>query len=66
MDQSIKVYNLHDSGQKIDDLEYWKGKTPREKLHALEVIRASGSKLNQTRDGKEQRLRRVLRITQQK
>ena len=45
MDKEIRIYDLHDPQQYEDEKAYWKSKTPKERLHALEVIREKGNKL---------------------
>lgn len=62
MDKKIKIYDLHDPQQYEDEREYWRDKTPEEKLHALEIIRRAGNKLGKQQDGDQQRLRRIYKI----
>jgi hypothetical protein len=67
MDKEIRIYNLHDPQQYEDEKAYWKSKTPKERLHALEVIRETGNKLIYNKSSSnedQQRLRRVLRIVE--
>ena len=64
MEKSIKIYDLHDPAQEQDNIEYWKGKSAREKLHTLETIRASWNKFSDKNYGEKQRLRRVIRVTE--
>jgi hypothetical protein len=66
MDKTIRVYDLNDPQQYEDEKEYWRSKTPEERLHALEMIRETGLKLLYDNKGgndeNQQRLRRVLRV----
>lgn len=62
MDKQIKIYNLHDPQQYEDEKEYWRNKTPEEKLNALEIIRRTANKLGREQNGDQQRLRRVYKI----
>jgi hypothetical protein len=66
MEKRIKIYDLHDPQQYEDDREFWRNKTPREKLQALEMIRSAWYKFESNRDENQQRLRRVFRIIEQK
>ena len=62
MDKKVKIYDLHDPQQYEDEQEYWRNKSPEEKLHALEVIRHTGNKLGTKKNANQQRLRRVYKI----
>jgi hypothetical protein len=62
MEKQIKIYDLHDPQQIEDEREYWRNKTPAEKLHALEVIRRSRNKLGKKQNGNQQRFRRIIRV----
>lgn len=64
MDKRIKIYDLDDSQQYEDEKEYWENKSPKEKLHALEVIRETWRKLNQDQNEDKQGFRRILRVTE--
>lgn len=66
MNKQVKIYDLHDPQQYEDVKEYWRHKTPEEKLHALEVIRRAGNKLGKEQNGNQQRLRRVYKIIERK
>jgi hypothetical protein len=66
MKNRIKIYDLHDSRQTDDDMEFWRSRTPEEKLIALEEIRSTWNKLNNIPDENQQRLRRVIRIIKSK
>ena len=61
MDKEIRIYDLHDPQQYEDEKTYWKSKTPKERLHAAEVLRQQYYKLKGY--GSEPRLQRVYRIT---
>lgn len=60
--KNIRIYNFKDEQQYKDEKAYWQGKTPEDKLHALETIRKTWFKLNKKSDGDQPRLRRVFRI----
>lgn len=67
MEKRIKKYNLHDSAQYEDEIEYWKKVLPEEKLSILQELREQYIELfnkqelyNESRKG----LRRVYKITQ--
>jgi len=62
MEKYVKKYHMKDPQQYEDEREYWRSKTPEEKLNALEAIRKTWHKLNPNEDGNEQGLRRVIRI----
>ena len=70
MEKVIKKYTLSDKQQEEDDKQFWQNKSIAYKMQVLESLRRDAYKLglypNQTEDGSEQRLRRVLRITKQK
>jgi len=62
MEKTVKKYHLKDPQQVEDEREYWRNKTPEERLMALEAIRKTWHKLNPEEDGSEQGFRRVIRI----
>lgn len=62
MDKQVIKYHLKDPQQYDDEKEYWRNKTPEEKLMALEAIRETWHKLNPNADESEQEFRRVIRI----
>ncbi len=66
MEKVIRKYNLHDPQQYEDERAYWRSKTPQEKLQALEAIRKTGNKLQNSKkepiNGDQQGLRRVFRV----
>lgn len=66
--KTIRVYDLNDPQQYEDEKEYWRSKTPQERLHALEMIRETGLKFlydnKEGEDENKQRLRRVLRVVE--
>lgn len=64
MDKTVKIYDLKDPQQHEDEREYWRNKTPEEKLDALEAIRETWHKLNPDTDGKKQGFRRVVRFVE--
>jgi predicted Fe-S protein YdhL (DUF1289 family) len=68
MKKVIRKYDLHDPQQYEDEREFWRSKTPEEKLQILEAIRQTGSKLkNENQEpinGNQSRLRRVLRVVE--
>lgn len=66
MEKYIKKYHLKDPQQYEDEREYWRSKTPGEKLEALEAIRETWHKLNPEKNGNKQGFRRVIRIIKQK
>jgi hypothetical protein len=66
MDKRVKIYDLNDPQQYEDEKEYWKSKSPEEKLQALEAIRATYLKLNHEFDGDKPRFRRVFQIVERK
>jgi len=68
MDRDVKVYSLSDSQQAIDEKRYWKRQSIEFKIGVLESLREDAIKLGLYPDSHEakQRLRRVLRITEQK
>lgn len=63
MEKKVKTYDLHDSKQIEDEKEYWLSKTPIERLVAAESLRKQFMQLKGI--DAEQRLQRVLRITEQ-
>lgn len=66
MEKRVKIYGLKDPQQVEDEREYWRNKTPGEKLEALEAIRETWHKLNPERNESEPRFRRVVRIIKSK
>ena len=62
MDKEIRIYNLHDPQQYEEEKAYWRSKTPKERLHAAEILRKQFYKLKGYES--EPRLQRVYRITQ--
>lgn len=62
MNKRIKIYDLHDPQQYEDEREYWRNKTPKEKLEVLEAIRSTWNKLDQNQHENQPRFRRVFRI----
>lgn len=62
MEKYVKKYHLKDPQQHEDELEYWRTKTPEERLMALEAIRETWHKLNPNADESEQGFRRIIRI----
>lgn len=62
MEKTVRKYRLKDPQQYEDEQEYWRNKTPEEKLMALEAIRETWHKLNPDADESEQGFRRVIRI----
>lgn len=66
MEKTIKIYDLKDPQQYEDEREYWRSKTPEEKLEALEQLRAEWHKFNPNSDGTEPGFQRVFRIVERK
>lgn len=66
MEKRVKIYHFKDPQQAEDEQEYWRNKTPGERLEALEAIRETWNKLNPERDESESGFRRVLRIIKPK
>lgn len=70
MEKVIKKFSLSDNQQVKEDRQFWENKSISYKMKVLESLRRDAYKLglypNQTEDGTEPRLRRVLRITKQK
>jgi len=62
MEKVIKKYHLKDPQQYENERQYWRNKTPEERLMALEAIRETWLKLNPDKDGAAKGFRRVLRI----
>lgn len=62
MDKTVKIYDLKDPQQYEDEREYWRNKSPEEKLKVLEAIRETWHKLNPDTDEKKQGFRRVVRF----
>lgn len=66
MEKRVKIYHFKDPQQAEDEQEYWRNKTPDERLEALEAIRETWHKLNPERNETEPGFRRVVRITKSK
>ncbi|MEX0720811.1 MAG: hypothetical protein WD059_09100 [Balneolaceae bacterium] len=69
MEKEVRIYDLNDPQQYEDERKYWAGKTPEERLSALESIRRTGEKLGLYKEyynGDKQRLLRVLRVVERK
>lgn len=64
-DVEVRIYSLRDPRQYEDQRAYWQGRSPEERLSAVEVLRRQYSKFSADSgyDGGE-RLRRVLRVVQ--
>lgn len=62
MEKTVQKYHLKDPQQYEDEQEYWRSKTPEEKLMVREKIRETWHKLNPDADESEQGFRRVIRI----
>jgi len=62
MNKRIKIYDLHDPQQYEDEREYWRKKTPEEKLEVLEAIRSTWNKLDQNQHENPPGFQRVFRI----
>ena len=62
MKKNIAIYDLHDPQQYEDEREYWRSKTPAQRLQALEQLRAQWHHFNSDKDGSNQRFQRVLRF----
>lgn len=60
MKKHIKIYDLKDPQQYEDDREYWRSKTPAEKIEAVEQLRAEWHKFNSDKDETNRRFQRVL------
>jgi len=60
MEKYVKKYHLKDPQQYEDEREYWRGKTPGERLMALEQLRKQYMKLKGI--DAEQRIQRVCKI----
>jgi len=60
MEKIVKKYHLKDPQQVEDEREYWRSKTPGERLAALEQLRRQYMKLKGI--DAEQRVQRVYRI----
>ncbi|MDA2930247.1 hypothetical protein MYX84_09915 [Acidobacteria bacterium AH-259-O06] len=61
----LKIRNLKDPDAEQTEREFWSLQSIAFKLEILETIRGRWAKLEPKADGDLQRLRRVLRITQQ-
>lgn len=64
MEKIIKIYDLKDPQQYEDEREYWKSKTPEEKLEALEHLRQQYMKLKGI--DVEQGFQRVYKVIEQR
>ncbi|WP_158278757.1 hypothetical protein [Rhodohalobacter mucosus] len=60
MEKYVKKYHLKDPQQYEDEREYWRSKTPEERLMALEELRKQYMKLKGI--DAEQRVQRVCKI----
>lgn len=60
MEKYVKKYHLEDPQQYEDDREYWRSKTPEERLLALEQLRKQYMKLKGI--DAEQGVQRVCKI----
>mgnify|MGYP006294904635 CR=1 FL=1 len=60
MEKQVKKYHLKDPQQYEDEREYWRSKTPEERLMALEELRKQYMKLKGI--DAEQRIQRVCKI----
>jgi ribosomal protein L29 len=60
MEKTVKKYNLNDPQQYKDEREYWRNKTPEERLMALEELRRQYMKFKGI--NAEQGVQRVCRI----
>lgn len=73
MKSDIKKYSLNSTEQDQQDMEFWNNQSFEYKLEVLETIRPSAQKLStkhnnpyHTYNGDQQRLRRILRVIEQK
>lgn len=64
MEKTVKIYHLHDSRQYEDEKEYWRNKTPEERLYAAELLRVQYMKLKQI--DVDEGLQRVYQVTKRK
>jgi hypothetical protein len=60
MEKYVKKYHLKDPQQYEDERDYWRSKTPEERLMALEELRKQYMKLKGI--DAEQRVQRVCKI----
>ena len=60
MEKTVKKYHLNDPQQYEDEREYWRSKTPEERITALEQLRKQYMKLKGI--DAEQRIQRVCKI----
>lgn len=60
MEKRVRIYDLNDPQQYEDEKDYWRSKTPEERLEAAEALRKQYMKLKGI--NAEQRLQRVYRI----
>jgi len=60
MEKTVKKYHLKDPQQYEDEREYWRSKTPEERITALEQLRKQYMKLKGI--DAEQRIQRVCKI----
>jgi hypothetical protein len=65
MEKILQIKSIKDTD---NDLEYWKSRSAQERIDALEMLRSQYLQLqnNPLLKDVQQRLQRVLRITQQK
>lgn len=66
MNKGIKIYDLHDPQQYEDEREYWRKKTPKEKIEVLEAIRSTWQKFGDKKNENQRGFQRVLRIIEPK
>ncbi len=68
MEKIVKKYNLTDKQQETDNRLFWQQQSVEYKIEVLESLREDAIKLGLYPDHDEgkQRLRRLLRVTQQK
>ena len=60
MEKYVKKYHLNDPQQYEDEREYWRSKTPEERLMALESIRRQYMKMKGI--DPDQPMQKVIRI----
>jgi len=64
MEKHVKKYHLKDSQQYEDEREYWRSKTPEERLMALEELRREYMKMKGI--DPDQPIQKVIRIIKRK
>ena len=62
MEKYIKKYHLNDPQQYEDEREYWRSKTPEERLMALEALRREYMKMKGI--DPDQPMQRVVQIVE--